>query len=289
MKNVSEPLRFVWMFGALLGTGCPETQPPVRPDPPPSSSYVALVPVDSSSNIPFITNDRVVVGIVGRKIGREQFTTTLPVPGPAEIRCQVSFHRLSVPQTDRSEETLNFDIKDLKLSANERDWNCSETPSPGHKDVTCLFERAGVARIRLESANPNMALGFGFLCSQKPREAAAQTPAVKKLRPPGRTTSPREDPANSTVATSTTSEPAQPAAEALVKQLIGASEGRDDKHKVLTLSPCKEPLSLTKGTATFAKLRRSFTVVSSKGCEIEVADVPDSVLESGDTSIKLSR
>ena len=292
MKNFARPFSFVWILGMLLAAGCLETKTKILNDSIPGPPYVVLVPTEKSPDPAVITSDRIVVGIVGKPIARAQFVTTLPVLGPAEVRCQISFHRLRVPQTDfSSDETLNFDIK----PANDPDWNCSETPGAGHKDVICHVERAGLAQIRLESANPNMAVGFGFLCSQKPRLAQlTQTTVKKPARNPSQTMASSKEPqdgAHGTVAATKTNEPPLPIVDSIEKSVSAAVEGSDDKHKVLTLSPCKEPLPVSKGKAFFDKLRRSFTftVVNSKRCEIEVADVPESVLDAADPPVKLTR
>ena len=284
MKNFALRLRFLWTLGALLGSGCFGTSKSVRNDPLPGHPYVTLVPIEQrNSDSAELTSDRITVGIVGQPIERPQFVALLPIKGPAELQCQVSFHRLKVPQTDEhSEETLNVNIS-YKSPAVEPAPTCSENPSLLHKEVKCQFEKPGDARIVLESANPKMAVGFGLLCRQRRLDAQPIQVARRPVRPI-RPANVNRDPAE-LAHTGASSEPAA----TLEKRVIGAIEGRDEKHKVLTLSPCKELLPLSKGTAVFAGLRRPFTVNNNRACEIEVADVPDSALDAADLPIKLTQ
>lgn len=222
--------------------------------------------------------DTVTIGNVGKPIGRDYYEIPLEFIDPAQLRCRVTSRPLwtdtPAPPTDAA---LNIWL----VGPGTERLNCLETPLIRSKELSCMITKRGRYTMTFQSANSALAVGFGFTCSQQPLKLDSP-PLVVGPAPANQGT---KHPLG-TAATSKGSELL--AAPKLVLRLDVVNDGSDDKHKILTLVPCAEPLKAGSGSIKIGKSSsRRYIVHKSKTCEVEVSDVPENLLQS-DTPVILT-
>lgn len=238
-----------------------------------------LLPVPNSREK--VAMDTVVIGNVGKTIGRDDFKVPIEFKEPALLHCKVTYRQLAPDFASAAEVALN-----VSLDGPGTDSECSETPLLLSKEINCTVKRRGLAKLTIWSANPSVAVGFGFTCSQTVQrgDAVADGGALHQAHASGG----RRSAAGVTPAAKPDLPQPPPDAGRLNKRLEAANDGQDDKHKILTLAPCDEPLKATSGSIKIGKsTSRRYIVHKSKTCEVEVADVPENMLEA-DTQVILT-
>lgn len=259
---------------AVMLSSCATPKESIQADSPPVPRPITTL-LDQPLNIGF---DQVFMTYVGRGVIPNEFRRPLEIKEPAEVRCQVSYQKLLLGgPPPPGAVAVNVIVSGKGFGV-----NCQESlfESTFRKEVVCRVAERGELDLRIQSANPVLTIAVGFICTRNKLEAAALAPL----------TTPQLKVRSSGIGSTPTASPGGLAAgPVLSRKLVSTSDGKDDKHKVLTLSPCSDPLwsNGVKGTAIIGKNRRvSFMVVDSSNCDIEVSGVADGLLES-DSNIKL--